>query len=410
MEKLQPKLRFPEFKENLVRCKLSEKMNVFRGASPRPKGDPKYYGGLIPRLMIKDATRDGKYVYPKIDFLTELGAEKSRFLKKDSVVLSCSGTIVAIPTILGVDACIHDGWLGFSDFKNVSTEFLYYNFVKLHEIMQGSATTGGVFNNLTTSIIKDYEISFPLIEEQTKIANFLSAVDEKLNLLKEKKELLEDYKRSIMQKIFNQELRFKDDNGEDFGEWDNVNLQFISSNYYQGINTAADKTKYYSEGYPILQAKHITSEKISYEDSKFVNQVDYDLYKLKYKPNINEILISNIGTIGKVLLINENVDFLIAWNIFKVTLKPQITNALYITYNLKYISGLGYFDECKTGNATKFVNKSDMLNTPIYLPCLEEQTKIANFLLAIDEKIALVATQVADTQEYKKGLLQQMFI
>ncbi|MFA0703663.1 hypothetical protein AB4618_24580, partial [Vibrio sp. 10N.222.48.A8] len=90
----------------------------FRGASPRPKGDPRYYGGKIPRLMIQDATRDGKYTTPCIDFLTDEGAKKSRFLKAGSVVLSCSGTRVAIPTILAVDACVHDGWLAFKNYKD----------------------------------------------------------------------------------------------------------------------------------------------------------------------------------------------------------------------------------------------------------------------------------------------------
>src|SRR5690554_6842823 len=114
MEKqLVPELRFFEFKNEWHKPKLSTKMDVFRGASPRPKGDLRYYGGSVPRLMIEDATRDGKFVFPKIDFLTKAGAEKSRFLNKGSVILSCSGTTVAIPTILGVDACIHDGWLGF---------------------------------------------------------------------------------------------------------------------------------------------------------------------------------------------------------------------------------------------------------------------------------------------------------
>lgn len=56
--------------------KLGDLSEIVRGASPRPKGDPKYYGGSVPRLMISDVTRDGKYVTPKTDFLTEEGAKK----------------------------------------------------------------------------------------------------------------------------------------------------------------------------------------------------------------------------------------------------------------------------------------------------------------------------------------------
>lgn len=106
---LKPKLRFQEFKDEWEKPRLGDRMEIFRGASPRPQGDPRYYGGTIPRLMIQDVTRDGKYAYPKLDFLTDEGAKKSRLLKKGSIVLSCSGTRVAIPGILGVDACIHDG-------------------------------------------------------------------------------------------------------------------------------------------------------------------------------------------------------------------------------------------------------------------------------------------------------------
>src|SRR5690606_486786 len=151
--------------------------DIFRGASPRPQGDPRYYGGKVPRLMIEDVTRDGKHSTPKIDSLTEEGATKSRFLKKGSVVLSCSGTRVAIPGILAVDACIHDGWLGFKNLKEVDTECLYYHFCNLHEKIQGDALTGGVFNNLTTTILKEMKLGFPRRTEQQQIASCLSSLD-----------------------------------------------------------------------------------------------------------------------------------------------------------------------------------------------------------------------------------------
>ena len=133
---------------------LGDIINVFRGASPRPKGDPRYYGGSIPRLLIEDLTRDGKYAVPRIDFLTEEGAQKSRLLPQGSLVMSCSGTRVGIIGFLGVDACIHDGFFGFNGFSKVEPEYLYQYFQLFSQNLQASATQGGVFNNLTTDIMK----------------------------------------------------------------------------------------------------------------------------------------------------------------------------------------------------------------------------------------------------------------
>lgn len=199
-----PTFRFKEFENDgeWELPKLEDKMDIFRGASPRPQGDPKYYGGKVPRLMIEDVTRDGKYSTPKIDSLTDEGVAKSRFLKKGSVVLSCSGTRVAIPGILAVDACIHDGWLGFKNLKKVDTEFLYYHFCNLHEKIQGDALAGGVFNNLTTTILKEMKLGFPRLKEQQKIAFCLSSLDALIAAQAEKIEQLKLHKKGLMQGLF----------------------------------------------------------------------------------------------------------------------------------------------------------------------------------------------------------------
>jgi type I restriction enzyme S subunit len=401
MEILQPKLRFPEFNDNLINFKLSEKMNVFRGASPRPQGDPRYYGGNVPRVMIQDATRDGKYVFPKIDFLTELGSEKSRLLKKGSVVLSCSGTVVAIPTILGVDACIHDGWLGFDNLKDVDTEFLYYSFVKLHELMQGSATTGGVFNNLTTSIIKDYEIYFPSIKEQTKIANFLSEVDEKIKLLKEKKDLLEVYKKSIMHKIFFQKIRFKDDNGVLFEKWNKVKLKSLCE-YKNGSSFE----KYVSEDgkYNLISLNSIDIKGKIKETHKKVTVNDNSLSKGDLIMVLSDVAHGNF--LGLTDIIPDDNYVL---NQRMAALKPIKT---FDSYYLKSFINFNqvYFKLKGQGSSQLNLSKSDVENFVVDLPCLKEQKKIADFLFVIDEKINLVSNQIEDTLEYKKGLLQLMFI
>ncbi|QYS86153.1 restriction endonuclease subunit S [Flavobacterium oreochromis] len=114
--------------------KLGELCDVVRGSSPRPQGDPKYFGGNVPRLMIADVTRDGKYVTPIIDFLTEEGAKKSRPMKKGDVIIAVSGD-PGRPCILAVDACIHDGFVGLRNLnenKILKTYLFYFlNYFKL---------------------------------------------------------------------------------------------------------------------------------------------------------------------------------------------------------------------------------------------------------------------------------------
>lgn len=287
----------------------------------------------------------------------------------------------------------------------------FFSTTKWHIHMGNIANYGARDDRMSFSVGDFYKMPIPLpnLEEQTKIASFLTAVDDKLQALKKKKTLLAQYKKGVMQKIFSQELRFKDDNGNEHPDWEERKLGEIAISHYQGINTASEKTNYYSNGYPILQAKHITSETITYYDAKYVSVEDFEKHKEKYNPKINEILISNIGTLGKIVLIEQDVKFLIAWNIFKVKLKENLSNPKYITYVLKNVASKGYFEEVQSGNATKFVNKTEMLGIPIFLPTIPEQTKIANFLSAIDDKTQAVEVQIEKMEVWKKGLLQQMF-
>ena len=102
--------------------KLEDFCTIVRGSSPRPKGDSRYYGGSIPRLMVADITRDGMYATPQIDSLTAEGATKSRPMNKGDVIITVSGN-PGLPTILVVDACIHDGFVGLREIHdNVNRE------------------------------------------------------------------------------------------------------------------------------------------------------------------------------------------------------------------------------------------------------------------------------------------------
>ena len=292
-----------------------------------------------------------------------------------------------------------------------SPEFLYQalhtdRFV--YDVMARS--TGTSYPAINSTDLSKIKLNLPTKPEQQKIAAFLTAVDNKIEQLSTKQVLLGEYKKGLMQQIFSQAIRFKADDGCDFPDWGEKKLSDLSLSHYQGINTTADKVEYHKEGFPIAQAKHITSEFMDFNNIKYVNEATYESYKKKFKPNQNDILISNIGTLGKIVLVENDIDFLVAWNIFKVELDINKVIPKFLLFSLKLVASRGYFDRMKTGNATKFVNKADMLNIQINFPSKLEQKKIANFLSSIDSKIEQVGKQLDESKQFKKALLQQMFV
>lgn len=201
----QPKVRLPEFRNAGKWCEmtLGDIGRVIRGASPRPKGDPRYYGGPIPRLMVQDVTRDGKWVTPKIDSLTIEGAKLSRPCKAGTLTIVCSGT-VGVVSFLAVDACIHDGFLALIeiDESKATKDFLYHSLSTLRAQFEEGATHGGVFTNLTTSGIQQFKIKCPKPAEQQRIATCLSSLDDLIASEVQKLKLLNSHKMGLMQQLF----------------------------------------------------------------------------------------------------------------------------------------------------------------------------------------------------------------
>lgn len=234
--------------------------------------------------------------------------------------------------------------------------------------------------------LKKTRLTLPSLPEQQKIASFLSSVDERIQQLTRKKNLLEQYKKGIMQKIFSREIRFKDDKGKDFSEWDNNklgNLTDIKTGKKDLIN------KVDGAAYPFF----VRSDKIERIDS-----FSYDG---------EAILIPGDGKIGEIFhYINGKFDY--HQRVYKISDGKDI----YMKYLFYYLSLFFY------KHAMSFTVKAtvDSLRLPIIqsfnilLPIFEEQQKIASFLSSIDKKIELVNTQLEKTKEWKKGLLQKMFV
>jgi type I restriction enzyme S subunit len=157
-------------------AELGSLCELVRGSSPRPQGDPRYFGGPVPRLMIADITRDGMMVTPSIDSLTDEGAKRSRSMRAGSVVMAVSGAI-GLPAILKIDACIHDGFVGFRKLDHrIKPQFLYYYLLLARE-RNSSKGTGAIWINLTTDQVSRFVLPLPPQELQKSFAEQLEKIE-----------------------------------------------------------------------------------------------------------------------------------------------------------------------------------------------------------------------------------------
>ncbi|MCT7511719.1 restriction endonuclease subunit S [Aliarcobacter cryaerophilus] len=239
--------------------------------------------------------------------------------------------------------------------------------------------------NLPASDILKFSHRLPIKQEQEKIASFLTSVDEKIEQLIKKEELLQQYKKGIMQKIFNQEIRFKADDGSEFCDWEEKKLGDILD-YIQPTKYLVKDTEY-NDSYtiPVLTAgKTFILGYTNETDGVFEN-------------NLPVIIFDDFTTANKFV----NFPFKAKSSAMKILVSKN--NNIKFIYEaiqmIKYEVG---------GHERHWISKFSFLN--IFIPCIEEQTKIANFLSSIDSKIEEVKKQLNSKKKFKKALLQQMFV
>jgi type I restriction enzyme S subunit len=240
---------------------------------------------------------------------------------------------------------------------------------------------GGGKGNLNTGDFKIYPVNFPTLPEQQKIASFLSAVDEKIQQLTKKKALLEDYKKGVMQQLFSGQLRFKDENEKDYPDWEEKRLGAVCKSIKSG------KSKSSEDGViPLYGSTGIIGKCI--ESS---HQGEF-------------ILIARVGAnAGAINLIDDN--FGVSDNTLVVVCTP-ILEIGYIYYFLDHYN----LNRLIYGSGQPLITSGLLKALKLKLPIITEQQKIATYLSGIDNKIEAVNNQITQTQTFKKGLLQQLFV
>jgi type I restriction enzyme S subunit len=197
-----------EIPENWVWCRLGEIGEIVRGGSPRPAGDPTYYGGAIPFLKVGDLTGyDDIYVRTHTHSIKEAGLYKTRFVDADTLMLTNSGATLGIPRICAFPTTFNDGIAAFLNLNNINKVYLYYFLKSKSAWYLKEASRGQGQPNLNTDIIALTPFPFPPLSEQQRIVERLEQVMQHCNELEASIKESESHNEKLLQQVLREALR-----------------------------------------------------------------------------------------------------------------------------------------------------------------------------------------------------------
>lgn len=376
---MTPQLRFPEFTDEWQVKILGDIAPLQRGFDlPNSQQMPGKYPIVFSNGAVK--THD------------EYKAEAP------GVVTGRSGTIGKVHYI-EQDYWPHNTSLWVTDFKGNSPKYIHilYTRLRLERFSGGSGVP-----TLNRNDVHAHSIAIPSNAEQEKIAEFLTAVDERVALQDKKVELLQKYKKSVMQKIFSQKIRFKDESGNNYPDWKEKKLNEIGA-VIGGGTPDTSNLAYWGGVVRWLTPTEVKSRFIT-KSKKSITEAGLKHSSAKMLP-VGAIIFTSRATVGDIaiskvpLATNQG---------FQSIVVLDDNDSRYIYYWM--IVNKNVFLRKASGSTFPEISSSEMKKINIQLPCIEEQKKIYSLLTLCDDKIDIEKTKLIEAKKFKKALLQRMFV
>lgn len=404
---MTPQLRFPGFADEWQVKMLGDLVKNIGGTALE-----KYAGieGTHKFISIGNYSVDGKYIdNGQRVILNE--KTKPKLVNKSDIVMvlndkTAAGDIIGSSILIDQDNAYIYNQRSERLIPKEATSPLF-----LWQILNTSSTRKKVFGisqggtqiYVNFPAVKQLKINLPPKPEQEKIAEFLTAVDERVALQDKKVELLQKYKKSVMQKIFSQKIRFKDENGSDYPDWQEKKL----GDSFDVRDGTHESPQYHEAGKPLLTSKNLmASGKLDLDNVSYISILDFNKINQRSKVDTGDILFGMIGTIGNPVRVTSS-DFAIK-NV--ALIKQKIVPTKFLIQYLRTSMIEKQFHEKNAGGTQKFIALGDIRGLSILQPAVKEQEKITNFLTLLDDKINIQKVKLTEAKKFKKALLQRMFV
>ena len=398
---------------------------VRRGASPRPIGAPKYFGGEVGWIRISDVTNSSKYLRKTEQYVSPLGESLSVRVNPGDLIMSICGTI-GKPIIIDIPACIHDGFVQLYDIQNADIEYLYY-LLQFHERDLGARGQPGTQVNLNTGIVEAFQVFFPSLPDQRKIAIILSTVDAVIEKTEQAIEKYRAIKQGMMHDLFTRGLdekgklrpRYEDAphlyEKTELGwlpkEWKEVRIEQFASEEKNAIvdgpfGSNLKTIHYRAEGIPIIQSGFVTSNEFKADNYLYVTPEKF-LSEIRSKVSPGDIVMAKIGAqCGTCAILPEDHPVgILAGNSLKITVAKN-NSSMFLEAYLHYLYETGQIFLIISTTAQPAVNMSALKIYPMIRPEIDEQKMISERIAGLKSMIKTEEKNLNKYRNLKLGLMQ----
>ncbi len=364
---------------------------ITKGTTPTTLGF-NYTKSGINFIKIESITEDGNFLIDKFAHIDENcnQALKRSQLKEGDILFSIAGALgrVVMANKDVLPANTNQALAIISPKSGVSSK--YIREVLRSDFIQNQINrlkVGLAQSNISLAQVSNFSIHTPSLPEQKKLIGFVGAVDEWIENLKKQKESFESYKKGIVQKIFSQEIRFKNEKGKDFPKWEGKKLADCLD-YEQPTNYIVKSTEYDSSyKTPVLTAGKTFILGFTDETSGIFLTTDLPV-----------IIFDDFTTTSQFV----DFPFKVKSSAMKILKAKDGTDIKFIyeaMTQIKYEIG---------GHGRHWISKYSNIKLPV--PTLPEQQKIADFLTSVDNVIESKQQQITQAEQWKKGLMQGLFV
>jgi len=400
---------------------FSDIASIKRGASPRPIEDPRYFGKGRGWIRIGDVSNSYKYLVKTTDYLSELGESKSVPVNEGDLIMSIAAT-VGKPIILKMKACIHDGFVTFSNLSSdINTEFLFYLLTKIENKLK-SLGQHGTQSNLNADLVSRITFAKPTLKEQQKIASILSNVDSLINQTQKIIEQTQRLKKGLMQKLLTKGIghtKFKTEElGRKFLRYEipqhwNVSKINEFATVHGRIGWKNLRADEYTDNGPLMLSVWTLVETAPYgvDYKEGINRLSE--FRYEESPEIklqdSDVLVAKDGDIGRIGFVkNLPEPATVNSHVVVVRVFDKSVNPEFLYWYMKAKPFQTYCIAFTSGTTVPLLTQKDLKNTKIPIPPLPEQEKISLILSNFATKIHSLEQKKSKLEALKKGLMQKL--